>query len=73
MSEQVEVQSKMKMILICWLIGWTGIHRKMMGYEKWWLQLVLSFLCGIGLIWSAIDFWRIIFGSLKMADGRDLS
>ena len=73
MSEQLEVQSKMKMILICWFLGGFGIHRKMMGYSNWWVQLVLTLVCGIGLIWAGIDFWRIIFGNLKMAEGRDLA
>ena len=31
-QKPVEVQKKMMMILIAWLIGWTGLHRKMMGY-----------------------------------------
>ena len=71
-QKPVEVQKKMMMILIAWLIGWTGLHRKMMGYPKWWLMLVLTPCLGIGLFWAVIDFWMIIFGSLKMADGRDL-
>ena len=46
-QKPVEVQKKMMMILIAWLIGWTGLHRKMMGYPKWWLSLVLTPCLGI--------------------------
>jgi hypothetical protein len=69
---QVEVQKKMTMILIAWLIGWTGLHRKMMGYKNWWVLLLLTPCFGIGVFWAGIDFWRIILDNLKMADGRDL-
>jgi len=68
----VEVQKKTTMLLICFFIGWTGLHRKMMGYPKWWLNLALTPVCGIGYIMGGIDFWRIVFGNLKMADGREL-
>jgi TM2 domain-containing membrane protein YozV len=69
MAEQKEVQSKMTMALISWFLGVFGIHRYMMGYSNWWLMLITAGGCGI---WTLIDFIRILIGSMKMADGRDL-
>jgi hypothetical protein len=64
-----ELQSKTTMILISFFLGGLGIDRLMLGYSNWWLKLITCGGCGI---WSLIDFIRIITGSLKMADGRDL-
>jgi TM2 domain-containing membrane protein YozV len=69
MAEQKKVQSKMTMALISWFLGVFGIHRYMMGYSNWWLMLITAGGCGL---WTLIDFIRIIIGSMKMADGRDL-
>ena len=69
MSEQKPVQSKMTMAIICWFVGSLGIHRLMMGYKNWWLMLLTAGGCGI---WTLIDFIKILTGSMKMADGRDL-
>ena len=57
------------MILISLFLGGLGIHRLMMGYSNWWLMLITGGGCGI---WTLVDFIRIITGSMKMADGRDL-
>lgn len=69
MSEK-PVQSKIVMALVCWFLGYLGIHRLMMGYKNWWLMLITAGGCGI---WTLIDLIKILTGSLKMADGRDLS
>lgn len=69
MTEQKPVQSKTTMILISFFLGGLGIHRLMMGYSNWWLMLITFGGCGI---WTLIDFIKIITGSMKMADGRDL-
>ena len=66
---QKPAQKKMVMFLIAWVIGWTGIHRMMMGHKNWWLMLITVGGCGI---WQIIDMIMILTGSLKMADGRDL-
>jgi hypothetical protein len=63
-------QSKMTMILVCLFAGNLGIHRYLMGYSNWWLQLITLGGCGI---WSLIDLIQIATGSMKMADGRDLT
>jgi TM2 domain-containing membrane protein YozV len=57
------------MILISLFLGGLGIHRLMMGYSNWWIMLITLGGCGI---WSLIDLIKIITGSMKMADGRDL-
>ena len=72
MSDGAEkpVQSKMVMALICWFLGYLGIHRLMMGHKNWWIMLITLGGCGI---WALIDFIMILMGNLKMADGRDLT
>jgi TM2 domain-containing membrane protein YozV len=64
-----QVQSKTAMILMSFFLGHLGVHRYMMGYSNWWLQLIT--LGGLG-IWTLVDFIRIITGDMKMADGREL-
>jgi TM2 domain-containing membrane protein YozV len=64
-----ELQSKTSMILVAFLLGQLGIHRLMMGYSNWWLQLITFGGCGI---WSLVDLIRIITGDMRMADGREL-
>lgn len=70
MSEVKPTQQKSTMIIICFFVGGLGIHRLMMGYSNWWLMLLTLGGCGI---WTIIDFIKIVTGSMKMADGRDLS
>ena len=70
MSEQKDLQSKMTMAIVCWFLGSLGIHRFMMGYKNWWLMLLTAGGCGL---WTLIDFIQILTGSMKMADGRELS
>ena len=65
-----QLQSKTTMILISLFLGGLGIDRFLMGYSNWWLKLITLGGCGI---WALIDLIRIITGSMKMADGRDLS
>lgn len=67
--EEKELQNKSTMILISFFLGGLGIHRLMMGYSNWWVQLITLGGCGI---WSLIDFIRIITGDMKMEDGREL-
>jgi hypothetical protein len=65
-----QLQSKTTMILISLFLGGLGIDRLMMGYSNWWLKLITLGGCGI---WALIDLINIITGSMKMADGRELS
>ncbi len=61
--------SKLEMALICWTLGIFGIHRLLMGYKNWWLQLIT--LGGLG-IWMLIDLIAILTGKMKMANGQPL-
>ncbi len=61
--------SKLEMALICWTLGIFGIHRLLMGYKNWWLQLIT--LGGFG-IWMLIDLIAILTGKMKMANGEPL-
>ena len=70
MEEQKSAQSKITMGLICYFLGGLGIHRFMMGYTGIGVLMLLTLGC-CGIL-TLVDFIRIIMGSLKMADGRDL-
>jgi TM2 domain-containing membrane protein YozV len=70
MSEAKKPQSKVVMLIICWFLGWAGIHRLMMGYSNWWLMLLTFGGC---YIWMIIDLIKIATGSMKMADGQELT
>jgi TM2 domain-containing membrane protein YozV len=70
MTEQKPAQKKMMMALICFFLGGLGIHRFMMGHTGIGVLMILTGgLCGI---LTLVDFIRILMGTLKMADGRDL-
>ncbi|HXA01145.1 MAG TPA: TM2 domain-containing protein [Cytophagaceae bacterium] len=70
MTEVKKPQSKVMMLIICWVLGGFGVHRLMMGYSNWWLMLITLGGCGI---WTLIDLVKIATGSMKMADGQDLT
>ena len=63
-------QSKVLMIAICFFLGGLGIHRLMMGYSNWWMQLITFGGCGF---WALYDLIMIAMGNMKMADGTDLT
>lgn len=69
MSEK-QPQSKTTMAIICFFLGNLGIHRFMMGYTGLGVLMLLTAGC-CGIL-TLVDFIRILMGSLKMADGRDL-
>ena len=72
MSEELAPQSKTTMLIICFFIGFLGIHRKMMGHGNWWMMILANLVC-LGGLWALIDLIMIATGKLKMADGRDLT
>ncbi len=49
-----------------------GIHRLMMGYKNWWVQALLTLICGVGVFWALFDLIQIASGNMKMNDGREL-
>ena len=69
MSEK-PAQSKIVMAVVCWFAGPFGIHRLMMGYSNWWIQLITFGGCGF---WALFDLIMILVGNMKMSDGRDLT
>jgi TM2 domain-containing membrane protein YozV len=71
MAEEKKAQSKIVMAVICWLVGMLGIHRFMLGHTGIGvLMLLTGGVCGILVI---VDLIRILTGSLKYADGRELT
>jgi TM2 domain-containing membrane protein YozV len=64
-----EAKDKTTMTIIAFFLGGLGIHRLMMGYGNWWLQLLTAGGCGI---WALIDFIKIITDKMPMADGTPL-
>ncbi|MFL2570810.1 MAG: TM2 domain-containing protein [Parvicellaceae bacterium] len=70
-EEEKKAQSKIVMAVICWLVGVLGIHRFMLGHTGIGvLMLLTGGVCGILVI---VDLIRILTGSLKYADGRELT
>ena len=63
-------KSKTTAILLCLFLGGIGVHRFYLGYT---LFGVIQFftLGGLG-IWALIDLVRIITGSQKDSEGKDL-
>jgi len=74
MSEELKpAQTKTTILIVCILLGAYGIHRLMLGYNDLLKQLLWFLLCfPVGVVKVWIDLFKIIGGSLKMADGRDL-
>lgn len=68
-DKQSEAQPKTIMLLICFFLGYIGIHRLLMGYKNWWLMLITIGGCGI---WTIIDFIMIVSDKMQMADGTPL-
>ena len=56
-------------LLIVFGVGYLGIHRLLMGYKNWWIQLLTAGGCGI---WTLYDFIMIITDKMPMADGTPL-
>lgn len=57
-------KSQIVAILLCFFLGFLGVHRFYLGYWNGILLLLLS-LCGIGFIWAFVDLIRIIIGDLQ--------
>ena len=62
------MKSRTTAILLCFFLGFLGIHRFYMGYT---LIGIIQFLTGGGfLIWAIVDFLRLITGSLSPPDSE---
>tara|TARA_Y100000992_G_C21269207_1_gene495710 strand:- start:1513 stop:2658 length:1146 start_codon:yes stop_codon:yes gene_type:complete len=69
-SQENDSQKKSTMAIVCFFVGGLGVHRFMMGYTGIGILMLLT--GGLFGILALIDFVRILTGSLKMADGREL-
>ena len=65
------MKSKLTAILLCLFLGSLGIHRFYLGYTLIGVIHLLTF--GGVLIWAIDDFIRLIIGSLKDSEGKDLA
>ena len=63
-------KSKTTAILLCLFLGGIGVHRFYLGYTLFGVIQLLTL--GVGGIWTLIDFVRLITGSLKDHEGKDL-
>ena len=63
-------KSKTTAILLCLFLGGIGVHRFYLGYTLFGVIQLLT-LGGLG-IWALIDLVRIITGSIKDSEGKDL-
>ena len=57
-------------LLLCWFLGVLGAHRFYTKHTSIGVMQILT-LGGCG-IWALVDFIKIVTGSMKMADGREL-
>jgi TM2 domain-containing membrane protein YozV len=68
MTENYSSKSRLVALLLCFFIGYLGIHRFYVGkFGTGVLQIIT--LGGLG-IWVLIDLIMIVMGSFKDADGR---
>lgn len=64
-------KQKIVAALLCWFLGVVGAHRFYLGHTGIGLAQLFT-LGGCGL-WTIIDFIMILTGSVKDAEGRELS
>lgn len=82
----VSDKSKLVAALLCFFLGWLGMHRIYLGHVGTGIVLILLnvlgfltlgiivgfFLLCVAVLWEIIDFIRILLGSLKDKEGRTL-
>ena len=64
-------KQKLVAALLCFFLGVVGIHRFYLGYTT--IGIIQIFTLGGCGIWAFVDLVMILIGSLKDADGRELS
>ena len=58
-------------VLLCFFLGGLGLHRKYLGYKNWWVfPITIGGGFGIAVL---IDFVKLLKGSMKDAQGRELA
>jgi len=68
--ESVQVyspKSRLAALLLCWFLGWLGIHRFYVGKTGTGILMILT-VGGLG-IWIIVDLVLIITGSFKDING----
>ncbi len=65
------MKSKLTAILLCLFLGSLGIHRFYLGYTL--IGVIQLLTLGGVLIWTFVDLIRLIIGSLKDSEGKDLA
>ena len=65
------MKSKLTAILLCLFLGSLGIHRFYLGYTL--IGVIQLLTLGGVLIWKFVDLIRLIIGSLKDSEGKDLA
>jgi len=64
-------KQKVAAALLCWFLGTFGVHRFYLGHTA--IGIIQLFTFGGCFIWYLIDFILILTGSLRDAQGRELS
>jgi TM2 domain-containing membrane protein YozV len=70
-SNSKSKHSKISLALVCFFIGFLGIHRFMVGKPGTAILMIIT-LGGVG-IWTLIDFIMILLGSFKDSDGNKIT
>ncbi|WP_273758757.1 TM2 domain-containing protein [Bartonella sp. AU55XJBT] len=77
LSRKESEQTRLGLAVICFFLGWLGIHRFMAGKVGTGLVMLLINITVIGffinLLWSFIDFVVILSGSFKDGDGNKIT
>lgn len=68
MNDAVSDKSRLVALLLCWFVGFLGIHRFYVGKTGTGILMILTF-GGFGL-WILIDLVLIIIGSFTDVQGR---
>ena len=67
-EKAVSPYSRLAALLLCFFLGWLGVHRFYVGKVGTGVAMIFTF-GGLG-IWTLIDFIMIIVGGFTDANGR---
>jgi TM2 domain-containing membrane protein YozV len=66
--EQVSERSRLAAVLLCWFLGFLGIHRFYVGKVGTGVLMILT-LGGVG-IWALVDLVMLIIGEFRDVEGK---
>lgn len=73
-SNSVTEKRLLPATIICFFLGWAGVHRFYVGKVGTGLLMFLLTLCfGIGMVWWFIDFIMLICGAFTDKDGNKIT